>query len=219
MFDGLSGRGSSPGVDLHDCAAARLGAQHQAVRDIADWLQKVPDCSRGSFRTVTLTFSFPPCSEAKALSGRSTIHATCRWTSSATCASEAVASPAGKSSAFAPSSRFTLLSDQFYEAAGSARGEDTISHTRACADAQKKAHHQAMESIAKAGLCDQEGFVMRIVISFGPPTPALLGGGRYGIGGFEAICDWNLIIEAVSPSQEDSPSSAFGSKVVSGPVS
>lgn len=216
MFDGLSGRGSSPGADPRDCPAARLNAQHQAVRDIADWLQKVPDCSHGSFRTVTLMFSFPPCTETNAVGGRSMFHASCRWTGTVTSASQAVTSPAGKTSAFAPSSRFTLLSDQFYEAAGSARGEDTIGHTRACADAQKNANHQAMESIAKAGLCDQEGAAMRIIISFGPPTPALLGGGRYGIGGFEAVCDWNLIIEAVSPNPADSESAALGSKVISG---
>lgn len=216
MFDGLSGRGSSPGADPHDCAAARLDAQHQAVRDIADWLQKVPPVARGSHCTVTLTFSFPPCTETRPSGRAPAFHATCRWTGSVASASEPVPPPAGKTSAFAPSSRFTLLSDQYYEAAGTARGEDTIGHTHACADAQKKAHHQAMESIAKAGLCDQEDSAMRIIVSFAAPAPALIGGGRYGIGGFEAICDWNLIIEAVGPIPGDPLSPALGPTVASG---
>lgn len=216
MFDGLSGRGSSPGIDPHDPAAARLDAQRQAVRDMADWLEKAPDCARGSFCTLTLNLSFPPSTGTGIFRGMQVIRASCQWTASVAPTPGPVAPPAGKTSAFAPSSRFTLLGDQFYEASGTTRGEDTISQNRACADARKRARHQAMESAAKAGLCDRDDFVMRMTISFSPPAPALLGGGRYGISGFEAVCEWNLVIEAVAPEPAEASSPGAAGAAASG---
>ncbi len=216
MFDGLSGRGSSPGADPRDQAAARLDAQRQAFRDIGDWLERVPETARDSFCTITMTLSFPPCTQREA-SAVSVIRAICQWATALTSTAQAIIPPAGKTSAFAPSSRFTLLDDQYYEAAGTARGEDTISQNRACADARKRAHHQAMESMAKAGLCDRKDAALRIVMSFAPPVPALLGGGRYGISGFEAICDWNLVIEAVHP-DPDAQNAGVHSTLASGSV-
>lgn len=208
MFDSHSGRGSSPGTDPHDCAAARLNAQHQAIRDISEWFDEVALSADGSFCTVTLTLAVSPCAEKPALLGVPVVSASCHWTAAVASTPEAVTPPGAKTSAFNPASRFTLLSDQFYEAAGSARGEDLNSQDVACTDAQKRAHHQAMESAGKAGLCDREDSELRIAISFAPPAPALLGGGRYGIQAFEAICDWNLIIEAIDPSGQQSTDSA-----------
>jgi hypothetical protein len=206
MLDSYSSRGSSHGADARDGAAARLDAQHQAFRDMADWFEKVPDSAHDSFFTVTLTLGFALCRE-KANTGAAAVRASCRWTASAAPAPGAVTPPAGKTSAFGPSSRFTLLGDQYYEAAGTARGEDNVSYSRACTDARKKARHQAMESASKAGLCDREDWAMQIAMSFAPPVPALIGGGRYGINAFEAVCEWNLIIEAVSSAAGD-PDSA-----------
>lgn len=213
MFDSLSSRGSSPGTHPQDWTAARLAAQRQAIHDIADWFRQVPDCAAHSFCTLTLTLAFEPCAEKE--TATPTRHASCRWTASVGCTPDAVTPPAGKTSAFGPSSHFTLLSEQYYEAAGTARGEDTTSQELACADAQKRAHQQAMESAGKAGLCDREGSAMRIAISFAPPTPALLGGGRYDIGSFEALCDWNLVIEAVTPEPGDLQPNELAGSVLS----
>lgn len=199
MFDRPVGRDTSPGTDPHDCAAARLNAQRQAVRDVADWFEQAPDSAAGSFCTITITLLLTPCTAKTSIYGAPSVRAACEWTSSVASTTEPAAPPPGKTSAFLPSSRFTLLGDQYYEAAGSARGEDITSQDAACTDAQKKAHLQAMESAGKAGLCDQEDAAMRIVISFAPPAPALIGFGRHGISAFEAVCDWNLIIEAVDP--------------------
>jgi len=220
MFDRLSSRGHSRGAHPYDCGAARLDAQQQAISEIAGWLDKIPDAAPGSFCTVTVNLSFAPCLVGKSAFGAiPKVRASCIWTVSAARASGLVRPPAGKTSAFNPSSRFSLLGDQYYEAAGTARGEDTISQIQACADAQKKAHHQAMESAGKAGLCDREDAAMRIAISFAPPRPALLGGGRYGLSAYEAICDWNLVIEAVRPDPGDLQSSDFAGTVTSGSLS
>ncbi len=208
MFDSLSGRGSSPGSDPHDGAAARLNAQRQAIRDIADWFDEVPLSADDSFCTITLILAVSPCTEKAGLHGIHSIGASCHWTADVASRPEPVTPPPAKASAFNPASRFTLLSDQFYEAAGSARGEDINSQDAACTDARKRAHHQAMESAGKAGLCDREDSHLRIAISFAPPAPALLGGGRYGIQAFEAVCDWNLVIEAIDPAGPPSPDSA-----------
>lgn len=217
MSDALSAQGSSPGSDSHDCTTARLNAQHQAVRDIADWLELIPDFFPHSFSTLTFRLSFPPCAE-KASPGRiPAVRASCKWSAGVASTPEAVTPPPGKTSAFGPSSRFTLLSDQYYEAAGTAKGEDTISQARACADARIRALRMGMESAGKAGLCDQEGAAMRIAVSFAPPAPALIGGGRYGSSAFEAICDWNLIIEAVLPLPGDPRASAVSASPVADP--
>lgn len=205
MFDNLSGQGSSPGTDPRDCTAARLNAQRQAIRDIAEWFDEIPLTADSAFCTVTLTFAVSPCTEKPALHGLTAASAMCHWTAAVASAADPVAAPAAKTSAFSPSARFTLLSDQYYEAAGSARGEDINTQEAACAEARKRAHHQAIESAGKAGLCEREGSHMRVAISFAPPAPALLGGGRYGITAFEAVCDWNLIIEAIDPEEPETP--------------
>lgn len=199
MFDRPVGRDTSPGTDPHDCAAARLNAQRQAIQDVADWFEQAPNSAAESFCTITIALLLTPCTVKNSIYGAPEVRASCEWTASVASTPDPAAPPPGKTSAFLPSSRFTLLGDQYYEAAGSARGEDITTQDAACTDAQKKAHVQAMESAAKAGLCDQEGAAMRIVISFAPPAPALIGLGRHGISTFEAVCDWNLIMEAVSP--------------------
>jgi hypothetical protein len=216
MFNSHLGEGTSPGFHPRDCAAARLAAKQQSLLDIADWLEKAPKSANDSFRTVTLTLSFSPCTETAGIGGIAGVRSSCTWVAKIACSRNPVTPPAGKTSAFNPSSRFTLLQDQYYEAAGTARGEDIVNQDRACTDAEKKAHSQVLESAGKAGLCDQEDAAMQIAISLAPARPALIGGGRYTIGEFEAVCDWNIIIQAVNPARRDARPSGCGSSAASG---
>lgn len=194
----MFGQGTAPGSHRKNCAEARIAAKQQALRDISDWLEKLPAPSQDAFFTVVLTFTFEPCTEGVDRTGAYT-RALCHWQADVTEAAAPVGPPLNKTSAFAPSSRFTLLPDQYYEASGSARGESTFGQKEANAEAERKARREAEESAAKAGLCDEEGHAMRVGISFTPPQPALMGGGRYAEVAFEAVCDWCLIIECVSP--------------------
>ncbi len=194
----MLGQGTAPGSHRNDCSEARLTAKQQALRDISDWLEKFPALSDVTFSTVILTFTFDPCTEGINRSGAYT-RALCHWQAEVTETDAPVAPAPNKTSAFRPSSRFTLLPDQYYEASGSARGESALGQKPANSDAQRRSRREAEESAAKAGLCDQEGQAMRIAISFTPPQPVLTGGGRYGAHAFEAVCDWCLFVECVSP--------------------
>lgn len=216
MFNSHLGQGTSPGFHPRDCAAARLAAKQQSLLDIANWLEKVPKPANNSFRTVTLTLSFSRCTETPGIGGIAGVRSSCTWVAKIASTRDPATPPAGKTSAFNPSSRFTLLQDQYYEAAGTARGEDIVSQERACTDAEKKAHRQVLESAGKAGLCDQEDSAMQIAISLAPACPALIGGGRYTVGEFEAVCDWNLIIQAVNPAHRGVQASKSAHAAASG---
>jgi len=193
----MLGQGTAPGSHHNGCADARIAAKQQALRDISDWLEKLPAPSEDLFSTVVLTFTFEPCTDGMDRTGAYK-RSQCHWQASVTETAAPIAPPENKTTAFGPSSRFTLLPDQYYEASGSARGESTFGQKQANSIAQRKARREAEESAAKAGLCDDQGHAMRVAISFSPPQPALMGGGRYGIGDFEAVCDWVLIVESVS---------------------
>jgi hypothetical protein len=194
----MFGNGTAPGTDRKGCDEARIAAKQQAIRDISEWLEKLPAPPEDAFSTVVLIFTFEPCAEGMNRSGAYT-RALCHWQAEVTETAVPLAPPENKTSAFRPSSRFTLLPDQYYESSGSVRGESTLGQKQASADAQRKARREAEDSAAKAGLCDQEGHAMRVSVSFTPPQPALTGGGRYTAGAFEAVCDWELIVECVSP--------------------
>ncbi len=203
----MLGQGTAPGSHHNGCADARIAAKQQALRDISDWLEKLPAPSEDAFSTAVLTFTFDPCTDGMDRTGAYK-RAHCHWQADVTETPVPVAPPENKTSAFAPSSRFTLLPDQYYESSGSARGESTVGQKQANAIAQRRARRGAEESAAKAGLCDEQGHAMRVIISFAPPQPALMGGGRYGIGDFEAVCDWVLIVESVSPEWLNLPAPA-----------
>lgn len=209
----MLGQGTAPGSHRKDCAEARITAKQQALRDISDWLEKLPAPPDDAFSTIVLTFTFEPCTESIDRSGVYK-RALCHWQADVAETAAPVGPPENKTSAFGPSSRFTLLPDQYYEASGSVRGESTFGQKQANAEAQRKARREAEESAAKAGLCDQEGHAMRVAISFTPPQPALTGGGRYGIAAFEAVCDWGLIVECVSPELLNLPAPAASASIL-----
>lgn len=194
----MFGQGTAPGSHRNGCAEARIAAKQQAIRDISDWLEKLPAPAEDAFYTVVLTFTFEACTEGIDRTGAYT-RAQCHWQAEVTETAAPASPPGNKTSAFAPSSRFTLLPEEYYEASGSARGESTFGQNEANAEAERKARREAEESAARAGLCEQESDAMRVAISFAPPQPALMGGGRYAAVAFEAVCDWVLFVECVNP--------------------